>query len=331
MTWVAWRQFRTQAIFGALALALAAIYLLVIGLSIHGDYDRSLAGCIAKGCAPGLVSGFQDTYDTVVMLTDLAVAAAPGLLGAFWGAPLISGELAAGTHRLAWHQSVTRSRWLAVKLLVVGLAAVAFTGLLDLLTAWATNPYETVRSAPFSSLVFGARGVVPLSYAAFAFTLGAAAGLLLRRPVAAMGLTLAVFAAVQFAVPTALRSNYLPAHTADIRLDATTLAHADGIVLNGSSLVIGGISMPDAWVVTAGRAVDSAGNPPSEAKLDDCLMPGRFDGTIDCLADQDLHVRATYQPNTRYWPFQLIEVALYTALSAGLAGFCFLWIRRRVN
>ncbi|MBD0671747.1 hypothetical protein [Streptomyces sp. CBMA156] len=331
MTWVTWRQFRTQAIAGALALAVAAAGLLVLGLRIRGDYDGSLAGCAAEGCAPGLVSGFEDRYATVVMLTDLALMTVPGLLGAFWGAPLISGELAAGTHRLAWHQSVTRTRWLAVKLLVVGLAAVALTGLLDLLTAWSAHPYDTVRADRFSSLVFGARGVVPLSYAAFAFTLGAATGLLLRRPVAAMGLTLAVFAAVQFAVPTALRSDYLPPRTADVRLDATTLGHADGIVLDGSSLAIGGISLPDAWVVSAGHAVDPAGRPPDGEKLDACLAPGRFDRTVRCLAQLDLHVAATYQPNTRYWPFQLIESALYAAMAAALSGLCFVWIRRRTT
>src|SRR5690349_10710323 len=98
MIWVTWRQFRTQAIAGAIALAAAAIHLLLLGLSIHSDYDRSLAGCIATGCAPGLVSGFTDTYSTILMLTDLA-----------------------------WHQSVTRTRWLTVKLLVVGFAAVTLT------------------------------------------------------------------------------------------------------------------------------------------------------------------------------------------------------------
>ncbi|GAA2097596.1 transporter [Kitasatospora saccharophila] len=331
MTWMTWRQFRTQATVGALALAAAAIYLLVLGLNIRGDYDRSLAKCIATGCAPGLVSGFTDKYSTVIMLTDLALMTIPGLLGVFWGAPLISGELAAGTHRLAWHQSVTRTRWLTVKLLIVGLGAVTLTGLLDLLMTWGASQYDTVKAARFSALVFGARGIVPLSYAAFAFALGAAAGLLLRRPIAAMGLTLAVFATVQVVVPTSLRPHYLPARTADIRLDATTLSHADGITHNGSSLVIGGISLPDAWVVSAGHALDSAGQPPSAEKVNSCLMPGRFDGTVACLAGQDLHVTATYQPNTRYWPFQLIETTLYAAMTTALSGFCFLWIRRRTT
>ena len=34
----------------------------------------------------------------------------------FWGAPLLAREFETGTFRLAWTQSVTRTRWLAVKL-----------------------------------------------------------------------------------------------------------------------------------------------------------------------------------------------------------------------
>jgi hypothetical protein len=30
----------------------------------------------------------------------------------FWGAPLVASEFEAGTHDLAWTQSVTRRRWM---------------------------------------------------------------------------------------------------------------------------------------------------------------------------------------------------------------------------
>ncbi|KJS53660.1 hypothetical protein VM98_23880 [Streptomyces rubellomurinus subsp. indigoferus] len=83
--------------------------------------------------------------------------------------------------------------------------------------------------------------------------------------------------------------------------------------------------------MSAGHAVDSTGRPPGAEKIDDCLRPGRFSQTVDCLAGQDLHVTATYRPNSRYWPFQLIEAALYTAMTAALSGLCFFWIRRRTT
>ncbi|MFF7591545.1 hypothetical protein ACFZCK_29115 [Kitasatospora purpeofusca] len=330
MIWTTWRQFRTQAIFGAAAFAVGAVYLLVLGMNIHSSYDSTVAGCLATGCAPGIVSGFEGQYDTVIAITDLVLMALPGLLGVFWGAPLISSELAAGTHRLAWHQSVTRTRWLAVKLLVVGLTSMAITGVLGMILTWGAGRYDILKAAKFSSLIFGARGIVPFAYAAFAFTLGVAAGLLLRRPVAAMALTLAVFAAAQFAVPTLLRPHYQTPLTANVQLDATTLSHAEGIILNGSSLAIGGITLPNAWVVSAGKALDSTGQPPNADRLDSCTAPGQHGQTIDCLAKLDLHVVATYHPNTRYWTFQSIETGIYLLATALFAVFSFWWVRRRV-
>jgi hypothetical protein len=45
----------------------------------------------------------------------IATLAAPLLVGMFWGAPLVAAELDTGTARFAWMQSVTRERWLWVK------------------------------------------------------------------------------------------------------------------------------------------------------------------------------------------------------------------------
>ena len=57
------------------------------------------------------------------------VVVVPALIRLFWGAPLVSRELETGAFRLAWTQSVTRTRWLAVKLAAAGLAAMAVAGL----------------------------------------------------------------------------------------------------------------------------------------------------------------------------------------------------------
>ena len=38
--------------------------------------------------------------------------------------------------------------------------------------------------------------------------------------------------------------------------------------------------------------------------------------------------RVIFQPASRYWTLQAIETAIFLALAAALAGFCFWWIRR---
>ena len=134
----------------------------------------------------------------------------PALVGVFWGAPLLARELETGTFRLVWTQSVTRRRWLAVKLGLVGGASVAVAGLLGWVVTWWSVPVDRVNLDRFSSpLIFSERGLVPLGYAAFAFALGVVLGLLLRRTVPAMAATLAVFVGARLAVTQWLRPHLM--------------------------------------------------------------------------------------------------------------------------
>ncbi|WP_322755953.1 ABC transporter permease subunit [Frankia sp. Cas3] len=330
MIWTAWRQFRTQAVIGAIAFALAAVCLVLLAADIRTHYN-ALMDCLAKGCGADTVHGFKDRYNAIIQVTDLLLIAVPAVLGVFWGAPLISTELTAGTHRLAWNQSVTRSRWLAVKLAVVGLAAVAFTGVLGLLLTWAASPYDKIEANPFSSTVFGARDIVPFAAAAFTFALGAAAGIVLRRPVTAMGVTLVLFLGVQFVIPSVLRPNYLPAHHTVVQLDARSLSNAKGIKTTKDSVAISGVAIPGAWVISSTEAVDSAGMPPSPDVVTQCFKAREFSDTIECFAKHNLHVTTAYQPPSRYWPFQWIETAINATAATLLVGLCFWWIRRRIS
>jgi hypothetical protein len=61
-------------------------------------------------------------------------------------------------------------------------------------------------------------------------------------------------------------------------------------------------------------------------------MTGRGpDEDMACLGKQNLHFQYTYQPGSRYWPFQWIELSAYLVLTVVLAGVGFFWIRRRIS
>src|SRR6202042_2486531 len=116
-------------------------------------YDASgLAACHAHGDCGQLANSFFDQAKADTVLTALYDAgvvvmyAVPALIGVFWGAPLLTREIEAGTFRLAWTQSVTRTRWLAVKLGLIGAAAIATAGLLSLIISWWAAPID--RAAP---------------------------------------------------------------------------------------------------------------------------------------------------------------------------------------
>ena len=131
----------------------------------------------------------------------------PALIGLFFGAPLVARELETGTFRLAWTQSVTRRRWLAVKFAVVGIASMVIGGLVTWMADWWASPLDAVNQNRFGLGNFGLQGVAPIGYAAFAFALGATAGVLLRRTVAAMAVTGVGFAAARLAVTYWVRPN----------------------------------------------------------------------------------------------------------------------------
>ncbi|MBT2468782.1 ABC transporter permease subunit [Streptomyces sp. ISL-66] len=343
MIWLTWRQYRVQTMTTLAALAAIAIFLLVTGLQVRDAYDSTVVGCQAdcESAKEALVAKYQTLsyYVTGLMI------AVPGIIGVFWGAPLIAREIEAGTHRLVWNQSITRGRWLAVKLGAVGLIAVAVAGLVSLLVTWWASPIDRINMDRFTPLLFAGRAIVPLGYAAFAFTAGACAGLLIRRTVPAMAATLVVFTAVQILVPFAIRPHLMTPERADVALSSLSMRppgagggseapkggwKGSEIRLSGSGdnahLTVG-VFRPGDWVVSEpGPALDAAGR---EVRGSAGCAVARID-PMECFATSDLHIKVEYQPADRYWTFQWIETGIFLALSGLLAGFCTWWLRRRV-
>ncbi|WP_330348792.1 hypothetical protein [Streptomyces sp. NBC_00582] len=156
------------------------------------------------GDPAGLVARTTTTEQALYYGGLVLVLVLPALIGMFWGAPLIARELETGTHRLAWNQSVTRTRRLLTRLSLTALAAVTVAGLGSLALTWWSGPIDRAAATggsegvePFfprlHPLVFAARGIVPVGSAAFAFVLGVTLGVLLRRTLPAMALTLGVY------------------------------------------------------------------------------------------------------------------------------------------
>jgi hypothetical protein len=190
MIWLSWRQFRVQAIVAGAALVVVAIALAATGPHLAALFDNNgLATCRAH-CSTD-ASNFinqakrSSTYQIGFFGGIFLMYAVPALIGIFWGAPLVARELESGTFRLAWNQSVPRSRWIAVKLGLIGLAAMATTGLLSLMTSWWARPiFQAAQKAGQNGLsvnkltppFFGATGIAPVGYAAFAFALGVTSG-----------------------------------------------------------------------------------------------------------------------------------------------------------
>ena len=336
MIWLTWRQFRFPAavVFGAAVLL--ALVLLMIGAPTAGDQALAV---------------FENELTKVRVFTfaTIAMLVLPAIIGMFWGAPLVARELEAGTHRLIWNQSVTRTRWLVTKLLVMGVTVAAVTGALALLLSWWSDALTAAQHAGQESTgiagaprmhpaIFDSRGIVPVGYALFALALGVLAGTIIRRTVPAMAVTAVVFTLVQLAVPSLIRAQLNPV----VKTAVITPENLGGFMMSGPGgpvIELGvQIDAPGAWVIsndTLGPDRNVAGALPSW--LPDCVRPDeeRMRPIADpaCFkrfADLGYRQRITYQPADRYWTLQAVETVGFLALSGGLFGLTLFWVRRRV-
>jgi hypothetical protein len=351
-----WMQFRAQAVAAAGGLLIVAVVLAITGPHLVHLYDANVSTCAAHNdCSTATSSFLQNDHALQVGLNVLAVVI-PGIIGILWGAPLVARELETGTYRLAWTQSVTRTRWLAVKLGVVGLTSMVVAGLFSLIVTWWFSPIDRVKMTVFTT--FDQRNIVAVGYAVFAFALGATVGVIVRRTVPAIAVTLVAlvtvrlldFFYVQPQLITPLRHSYS-------LVLGTTISGYGGSNGAAASLFPGAPNIPNAWIIST-DIVNKAGHPltatfvniacPQLATVLGGPGPGapqRQGGHVADIgpapagANQVLqacvskvgatyHELVRYQPSGHYWPLQWSELALYLGAALILGGICLWRIRR---
>jgi hypothetical protein len=338
MIWLTWRQFRSRAIVAGAALLAFATALAITGPHLASLYGNSGLGSCRTGCgalAGNFISEIKGSASEDIFYLGVAVLyAAPALIGIFWGAPLVTRELETGTFRLAWNQSVPRTRWMAAKLGLIGLAAITTTGLLSLMTSWWASPlYAAARQSGsnalsisrLSPLLFGAAGVVPAGYAAFGFALGVTAGVLIRRTLPAMAVTLAVFLAVQLLMPALIRPHLIPPVRGTQALSSITFNGVGDFHGGHLLLQVGSITGRAGDWITGSHAVNPAGQTVTLAPAV-CQDASSF---LQCLSGHGVRMSVSYQPASRYWALQWLETGIFLVFALCLGAVCYWRIRRR--
>lgn len=339
------RQFRTQAVVAAVGLAAVGVAVLVTGPHLFHLYDTTVARCgSGQGCQ--LAADAFGRHDRLLQsVLGLLLLIVPAIIGVFWGAPLVARELETGTFRLAWTQSVTRTRWLVVKLVLVLLAAIAAAGLLSLMATWWFSPLDRVSANRFDPTLFTSRDLVPAAYAAFAVALGTATGVLIRRTVPAMAITLVVFIGSLLVMSTWVRPHLIPPVTVQKSLSAAgSFGFTPDASGTGLDFIVEPPAVPNDWVLSS-SVVDSAGHritarfvksacprlPPPPTQRNH-RAPADKDVFLECVRTiaQTYHIEMTYQPAGRYWIFQSMESGIFVVLALALGVFSVWWVRRRV-
>ncbi|MGW1839953.1 ABC transporter permease [Streptomyces sp. NPDC002067] len=299
LLWVVWRQNRGMALVLLALLVAGGIGMAVQGGAMAGYLaEHDIAGCALISTDPrcenvqSAVEDFRAAYGNGFRLAQLLLVLMPALIGLFAGAPLFSRELENGTHKLMLTQSVGPLRWVGAKLaLPAVLTAVAVAGLAaGYLWMWRSGGQETLGAYWYSDSGFLALGPVPVAQSLLAFAVGALTGLLIRRTVAAMVVTLGVTGVLLLAF-TLVRSFLLPPVITDFPHGGT---------------------MPDnTWILAEGSLTTSGERLPEGTcsagpGMEKCLLAHHVD-------DGSYVVR---HPAAHHWPMAWLESGIALALAA---------------
>jgi ABC-type transport system involved in multi-copper enzyme maturation permease subunit len=297
MIWVSWRQHRSQAIVGLGLICAFAVYGLVLGLQMRSSFSsNNLAACLAHsqgvGC-PNAVAKFDNSFGSLVNIGFWGVLLLlPGLIGAAVGATVLGRELEMGTWRLAWSQTVPRTRWLIMQLAVVATGLIVLGAAITLVITWYRAPMDRL-TGHFVHNAYDYEGLVFTAYILFAFGLAVLFGQLMRRTIPAMLAALVPWVAVRLVVEFLLRPHFMAPLT-------FTQNCAHGCGGSGNSIV---------------------DVPPTTGHIGNLV--------IKTLSQTGTKVVSSYQPASRFWAFQSIEAGIFVALTLAVLGVAVWLVHRR--
>lgn len=190
--WLVWRQHRA-AFWTLIALTLVGVVVMVLLRGQMMDYVN--AQDASSHNSAGLPPGFEKYTDRLFSFGSY-LGYVPVLAGVLLGAPLIAGDLESGTAKLVTSQSVSRLRWLTMKLAMPAALLALSTAVLGAVFDWWWSPVKGRAETLVWTSFFNVTGVTPVAYALLTFTVGAAVGMVLRRTLVSMVVTLGVVVAI---------------------------------------------------------------------------------------------------------------------------------------
>jgi hypothetical protein len=323
MVWVTWRQHRIALAGAATLLGGLALYVWITGLQIHRDWTAAVACHPASSGACGALAGYFISDWQPAQIISVLLQAVPALIGAFLGAPVLAREMETGTFRYAWTQGFGRSRWTLAKLVPLAVVVAAAAGAFSVLMSWYYQPFFSGRPGfggspvPLDAGLFDLRGVAFAAWTLAAFAIGALAGMLIRRVVPAIVATLAAYTGLALAAGLYLRQHYMTP-----------------LLVKNADAPGSGWTISQVWYAKGGQPV-------SQDVLAQVLNGApQLGGGKGGLPQQDPEVNqylvqhgytlwTSYQPGSRFWPFQWIEGGWLLALSVLLIAAAVWLVRRR--
>jgi hypothetical protein len=339
MAWVTWRQHRIALAGVAALLGALAVWLWLAGLQMHHAYAAATACHPASSLAcQNMMYNFDSAYAPTGQNIAVLLNVVPALIGAFVGVPVLARELETGTFRYTWTLAFGRWRWTLAKLVPLAVTVAAAAGVFSLLFSWYFQPFfANGTSIPLDPSLFGLRGIAFAAWTLAAFAIGALAGMLIRRVVPAIAATLAAYAGLALAAWLYLQQHYLaPLVTSNPNLNINLTLNPN-LNLPGSGWIL------SRWWTKGGTTLSQATMNQVINPLFQRLMPvvphdevhlykqPTYLNVLQYLTHHGYTQWTSYQPDSRFWPFQWIEGGWLLALSALLIAATVWLVRRRAT
>jgi hypothetical protein len=327
MIWMVFRRYRLQ-----FALMLAVVVALVVWMYLLGRaFDDAVASAACHRSTFGC-----DVYTTLNKQTialNIMLLFVPCLFGIVFGAPLVAGELDQHTNRLAWTQGISRTKWLLSKWLTVLVVLILFVTVLTLVAQWWVGrtyeqlPFQLVATVGVGQVghiqpqFFPITGLAPIGYMVFAFSLGVASGVVVRKVSWAIVGTVVIYTAVALLMVTFIRPNLAP----QVFVSSSGQTGADGAPL--AEVRFGAWNLGTAYVYVPG-APNIANRASAETVGQHCETYPYEGGYLDCLNAHGIEQGTYFQPSTHYWELQWWESAILLISSVLLLGVAVAGVRR---
>jgi ABC-type transport system involved in multi-copper enzyme maturation permease subunit len=312
MTWLVWRQHRA-AFWTILAATVLCVAWIAYQRSQMMDFLNAY-GFPAKNLDD---AGKQfDPYVGAFTSVTTGLTAIPVILGVLLGAPLLASDLENGTAKLIAAQSMSRNRWLATKLGLTGLVVTVTTVTLSAVFAWWWNPIKlhyadidwTTRE------FFNTTGPAPVALTLLSVFGGVLIGVILRRTLAAMVVTLGFTVALQAVW------GYFKLSLGDI-VTATSKPISPGGRITFPEVPRTAHVLDASYVSGSGKLFD----------LTTCTDTLSEEATTSCMKKADIvGASIDYIPISQMSSMQWFGASILFALTAGIVAFLFIWGRKRL-
>ena len=320
MSWLNWRLHRTEAAIGVLLFA-GLLAIMFYGMSsVESARDSAMeAGCFGSSDDPLCTEQLSNYFDRLRSWDRLTapVHGIPVAIAILLLIPTLH-ELERGTHRLAWTQCVSRSRWALSRIgFAVGVAAVVSIAWAVVAAEW-RDAVVQIDAPSFNQTAFSLAPAVLIGYSLFAVALGFCLAVVIRRLMPVLALLVVGFIGMRVFTAFYLRERYRDP-------EEVTVASPFGEDVGPSSDTVWDVG--SSWLSSTGERL--TWDKFYRLCSSDSLAPTTDPPFQACIADNDLYYWRAYHPLDRFDQFQGIETALFLGAAAALFALAYWWLIRR--